>query len=176
MPAVREMQETQVRFLGREDSTGGGKWPPTPVFSPGDSQGPRSLTGYSPWGCRVWSRLAAAAAAMRVCLVTQSCPTLATPWTVACQAPQSLGFSRQDYWSGLPFPSPSISSNNYIFLYPSIFKRLNLIRKWAVFTNSLRRNHLFSINKCKFKYLHFHLKRNGSNMSASHQNMWWLNT
>ena len=29
-----------------------------------------------------------------------------TPWTVACQAPQSIGFSRQEYWSGLPFPSP----------------------------------------------------------------------
>ena len=29
-----------------------------------------------------------------------------TPWTVAYQAPLSLGFSRQEYWSGLPFPSP----------------------------------------------------------------------
>ena len=28
------------------------------------------------------------------------------PWTVACQAPLSMGFSRQEYWSGLPFPSP----------------------------------------------------------------------
>ena len=27
-------------------------------------------------------------------------------WTVACQAPLSMGFSRQEYWSGLPFPSP----------------------------------------------------------------------
>ena len=30
----------------------------------------------------------------------------ATPWTVADQAPQSVEFSRQEYWSGLPFPSP----------------------------------------------------------------------
>ena len=30
----------------------------------------------------------------------------ATPWTVAHQAPLSLGFSRQEYWSGLPFPPP----------------------------------------------------------------------
>ena len=30
----------------------------------------------------------------------------ATPWTVAHQAPPSIGFSRQEYWSGLPFPSP----------------------------------------------------------------------
>ena len=31
---------------------------------------------------------------------------LVTPWTVARQAPLSMGFSRQEYWSGLPFPSP----------------------------------------------------------------------
>ena len=36
----------------------------------------------------------------------QLCPTLATLWTAALQAPLSMGFSRQDYWSGLPFPSP----------------------------------------------------------------------
>ena len=29
-----------------------------------------------------------------------------TPWMVACQAPSSMEFSRQEYWSGLPFPSP----------------------------------------------------------------------
>ena len=29
-----------------------------------------------------------------------------TPWTVACQAPLSMEFSRQEYWSGLPLPSP----------------------------------------------------------------------
>ena len=31
---------------------------------------------------------------------------VATPWTVAYQAPPSMGFSRQEYWRGLPFPSP----------------------------------------------------------------------
>ena len=35
--------------------------------------------------------------------VAQSSPTLATPWTTAYQAPLSMGFSRQEYWSGLPF-------------------------------------------------------------------------
>ena len=36
-----------------------------------------------------------------------SCDQLfATPWTLAYQAPLSMGFSRQEYWSGLPFPSP----------------------------------------------------------------------
>ena len=33
-------------------------------------------------------------------------PDFATPWTVACQAPLSVEFSRPEYWSGLPFPSP----------------------------------------------------------------------
>ena len=38
-------------------------------------------------------------------LVTKLCPSLVPPWTVACQAPLSIGFSRQEY-GGLPFPSP----------------------------------------------------------------------
>ena len=38
--------------------------------------------------------------------VTQSCPTLCNLWTVAHQAPLSMGLSRQEYWSRLPFPSP----------------------------------------------------------------------
>ena len=36
-------------------------------------------------------------------LVAKSCPSLVTPWTVACQAPLSMGFFRQEYWSGVPF-------------------------------------------------------------------------
>ena len=39
-------------------------------------------------------------------LVTKSCLTLVTPWTVACQAPLFMGFSRKEYWSGLPHPPP----------------------------------------------------------------------
>ena len=39
--------------------------------------------------------------------VAQSCPTLVTPWTAAYQAPPSMGFSRQKYWSGVPLPSPN---------------------------------------------------------------------
>ena len=41
-----------------------------------------------------------------VVLVAQSCQLFGTRWTVACQAPLSMGFSRQEHWSGLPFPSP----------------------------------------------------------------------
>ena len=39
-------------------------------------------------------------------LVAESCLTLVIPWTVACQAPLSMGFSKQEYWNGLPFPPP----------------------------------------------------------------------
>ena len=39
-------------------------------------------------------------------LVAKSCLTLAIPWTVACEAPLSMGFSRKEYQNGLPFPSP----------------------------------------------------------------------
>ena len=42
----------------------------------------------------------------KVCLFTQLCPTLATPWAVAHQAPMSMGFPGQEYWSGLPFYPP----------------------------------------------------------------------
>ena len=48
------------------------------------------------------SAAAAAAAAKSL----QSCPTLCDPIDSSPPAPPSLGFSRQEYWSGLPFPSP----------------------------------------------------------------------
>ena len=44
-------------------------------------------------------------------LVTKSCPTLATPWTVALQASLPLGFPRQEYWGQFPFPSPGNRPN-----------------------------------------------------------------
>ena len=43
-------------------------------------------------------------------LVTKSCLTLATQWTAPHQAPLPMEFLRQEYWSGLPFPSPEESS------------------------------------------------------------------
>ena len=41
-----------------------------------------------------------------LCSVAQSCPTLCDPWTVACQAPLSMEFFRQENWSMLPSPTP----------------------------------------------------------------------
>ena len=43
---------------------------------------------------------------MHACSVAKSNLTLATPWTGAYQALLSMGFPRQEYWSGFPFPSP----------------------------------------------------------------------
>ena len=40
------------------------------------------------------------------CCVFSHLQLFGTPWTVACQAPPSMGFPRQGYWSGLPFPPP----------------------------------------------------------------------
>ena len=45
-------------------------------------------------------------ASVRVCSVTSVTSDSATQWTVARQAPQSLGSSRQEYWSGFPCPPP----------------------------------------------------------------------
>ena len=42
--------------------------------------------------------------------------SFATWWTVACQAPLSVGFSKQEYWSGLPFPSPGDLADSEIKL------------------------------------------------------------
>ena len=47
----------------------------------------------------------------RCCLVTKPCPTLVVQGIVACQAPLSMGFPRQEYWSGSAFPSLGDLSN-----------------------------------------------------------------
>ena len=50
---------------------------------------------------RAWSTLGGGGG-----LVAKLCLTLGTPWTLACHAPLSMGFPRQEYWIVLPFPSP----------------------------------------------------------------------
>ena len=48
-----------------------------------------------------------------------------TPWTVAYQAPLSMEFSRQEYWSGLPFPSPASHLKVLVFtLWASLIAQL----------------------------------------------------
>ena len=57
-----------------------------------------------------------------VCLVAQLCPTLATPRTVARQAPLSMWFSRQEYWSGLPFPSIQESNRDLLHCRQTLYQ------------------------------------------------------
>ena len=61
-------------------------------------------------------------------LITKSCLTLATPWTVAHQASLSIRFSRQEYWSGLPFPSPGDLPNPGLLYCRQILYQLSYHR------------------------------------------------
>ena len=76
------------------DSVRPHRWQPTRLPRPWDSPGKN--TGV---GCHFLLQCMKVKSLSRVRL-------FATPWTVAYQASLSMGFSRQEYWSGLPFPSP----------------------------------------------------------------------
>ena len=76
------------------DSVRPHRWQPTRLPRPWDSPGKN--TGV---GCHFLLQYVKVKSLSRVRL-------LATPWTLAYQAPPSMGFSRQEYWSGLPLPSP----------------------------------------------------------------------
>ena len=64
---------------------------------------------------------------------------LATPWTAAYQAPPSMGFSRQEYWSGVPLPSPQICfrKNIHIKNFPSCQIVLVFARTYMLCRNKL---------------------------------------
>ena len=74
------------------------RWQPTRLPRPWDSPGKN--TGV---GCHFLLQCMKVKTESEV---VQSCLTLATPWTTAHQAPPSMGFSRQEYWSGMPLPFP----------------------------------------------------------------------
>ena len=58
---------------------------------------------------------------------------LATPWTAAYQAPPSMGFSRQEYWSGVPLPSPIAGSFAILFTASNFTFTTRHIHKRALF-------------------------------------------
>ena len=78
----------------------------------------RTHSGERPYACsslytapRSWSNVCVCVCVcvcVRVCAFSHSIMSqlFATPWTIACQGPLSMGLSRQDYWIGLPFPTP----------------------------------------------------------------------
>ena len=93
----------------------------TPVFLLREFHGQRNLADYSPWGCkesdvtkateharlRAYSDETVEGKGIAVVVYALSRVQLfATSWTVAHQAPPSVGLPRQEYWSGLPFSSP----------------------------------------------------------------------
>ena len=83
------------------DSVRPHRWQPTRLPRPCDSPGKN--TGV---GCHFLLQCMKVKSESEV---AQSCPTVVTPWTAAYQAPWSMGFSRQKYWSGVPLPSPKVN-------------------------------------------------------------------
>ena len=72
---------------------------------------------------------------------------LATPWTAGRRAPPSMGFSRQEYWSGVPLPSPHLlSSEVNIFSYSLLFKTnfLSIFRFTAKQETGIEISHISS--------------------------------
>ena len=55
----------------------------------------------------------------------------ATPWTVAYQAPLSMGFSRQEYWSGVPLPSLELPCKCYLIRWSSLFQAICCLCFWG---------------------------------------------
>ena len=64
--------------------------------------------------------------------VAQSCPTLSDPWTAAYQAPLSMGFSRQEYWSGVPLPSPCLTLDLISMSLGSCFSAINSEKTYVI--------------------------------------------
>ena len=92
-------------------------------------------------------------------LVAKLCLPLATPQTVACHVPLSMGFSRQDHWSGLPFPSPPLMhSLPYYQHFPPncilvikdkpTMRHYNCPNTEFIFGFPLRFIHCMGLNKC----------------------------
>ena len=78
------------------------KWQPNPVFLTQKFHGQRSLAVYSPWDREELDM----AEHEHCCLVAKAWYTPLSCHGLTLQAPMSMGFPRQEYWSGLPFPSP----------------------------------------------------------------------
>ena len=71
----------------------------------------------------------------------------ATPWTVAYQAPPSMGFSRQEYWSGVPLASPVFISNTLIFEGKFEFMEAPLLCSSVRLVSELQFSSLLNRNK-----------------------------
>ena len=107
-------QETQVLSVGGKVGRipWRREWLPTLVFLPGEFHGQRSLVGYSPWGHKVSDMTEQLILSLQLpkeksFKSVNLLLLLLSPFSrVQLCATPSLGFSRQEHWSGLPFPSP----------------------------------------------------------------------
>ena len=85
----------------------------------------------------------------------------ATPYTAAHQAPPSLGFSRQEHWSGLPFPSPMLESEKWKWSHsvvsdssrPHELQPTRLLHPWVALNYICKKNWFRSFQKEKFLWL-----------------------
>ena len=100
-------------------------------------------------------------------LVTHSCPTLCNPMDSSCQAPLSMQFSRQEYWSGLPFPIPLALIRHYkIYLIGQQSLLLLSIFFSSYYTNNSKSTLLW-LSKSKPIKLSFHQKTHHDNCLPS---------
>ena len=74
-----------------------------------------------------------------------------TPWTVTCQAPLSMGFSRQEYQSGLPFPSPGDLSNPGIEAVSSVLQVDSLLTELEGIVKNKSRRSFYYITHGQFE-------------------------
>ena len=73
---------------------------------------------------------------------------LATPWTAAYQAPLPMGFSRQEYWSGVPLPSPSYCIGECKYTAIPSSQKILLDSNWSEHSNILKRQSPGTHNRC----------------------------
>ena len=106
------------------DSVWPHRWQPTRLPRPGILQA-RTLGWVAISFSNAWK--------WKVKMKSLSCVRLlATPWTAAYQAPPSMGFSRQEYWSALPLPSPQSCLHEVIFLSYLLWVEFILDCLWDV--------------------------------------------
>ena len=93
-------------------------WIPVPPPSPPHSS---RLSWSTDFGCPASyiKLLLAICFTYTLCLVTRSCPTLCNPMDYSLPCPSVHGFSRQEYWSGLPGPTPGNLPNPGIMEHPT---------------------------------------------------------
>ena len=118
------------------DSVRPHRWQPMRLPCPWDSPGKN--TGV---GCYVLLQC------MKVKGKLLSCAQLfTTPWTAAYQAPPPMGFSRQEYWSGVPLPSPRLCLRSKQFQNIIISNIHSILLNNLILTYSLKRKKHMSIN------------------------------